>query len=196
MKKNIFLWVSFLINVFFLAMVGFYFFTPYLDFAVIQKSLPRMCRFIENAQSDFNPSLCDLKNSIVPASPDLAASLDAAKMTLNNFFNLLSVGDFNAAALLYGGDYDMLRSWNPTADPNDVAELWKNGCAINGLQCMKAKRIFMGTLLTPSVFQFIVEFQKEDGSIFAAKDGNTRFEYIVNNVDNGFVVMQAPPYQE
>lgn len=304
MKKNIFLFVSFLINVFFLVMVGIYFFTSYLDYAVIQKSLPRMCRFIEATQPNFNSPLCDWKKSIkvvapkegdtwqqgqtysvlwkdgadkvdlflhdvalksqgesvsivdrvygtqnngnyeyqvsaemkpglytwcissnedyvcsgafsiVVASTEVSASSNdvsltgddqasssedvlQAEKTLRSFFDLLSTARYEAAVSLYGGNYEALRSWNPTLDPQNFSELWKNGCEQNGLQCMKVNNIVIMPSLTSPFFQFTVEFVNKDGDIYSdPKTGNTKFDYTVSRVGNEFVVMQGPPYNE
>lgn len=284
MKKNIFLWVSLIVNVFFLAMAGFYFFTP------------RMCRFIEATQLDMNFPLCNGKNSVkivapkegdrwqqgqtysiswnegaakvdlflhdvaikaqgesvsivdriygvqnsgnyeyqvpsemepglytwcissnedyvcsgqfsvVPASSfviypssfsleDISQAVD----TFRQFFDLLSTARYESAVSLYGGDYEVLRSWNPTVDPQNFVELWENGCTINGLQCMEVNNVkVIG--MEPDLdnyFQFTVEFYNDDRGIYSDPiSGNTKFTYTVQKGDNGFVVMQMPPYVE
>lgn len=176
-----------------------------------------MCRFIEATQPDMNFSLCNGKNSVKVVAPkegdrweqgqtysvaspfpsleDFAQAGD----TLRQFFDFLSTARYERAVSLYGGDYEVLRSWNPTVDPQNFAELWKNGCAINGLQCMEVnnvKVIGMGPDLD-NYFQLTVEFYNDDRGIYSEPlSGNTKFTYTVQKGNNGFVVMQMPPYVE
>lgn len=67
--------------------------------------------------------------------------MEEARSALISFFELLNYREYEKAAALYGGEYQGLREWNPLLDPQDHAALLKNGCEINGLQCLHVKRI-------------------------------------------------------
>lgn len=62
MKKNIFFIVSVIINVLFIIIALIYVLTPMFDYAVILKSLPRMCEYAEKNQPDVfkNIKLCHI----------------------------------------------------------------------------------------------------------------------------------------
>ena len=63
MKKNAVITVSIIINIVLLGLFSIYKFTPYLDYAVLVKSLPRLCEYIETTQSDIyeGVQLCHLE---------------------------------------------------------------------------------------------------------------------------------------
>lgn len=50
--------VSILLNVVLLTLLGMYLFTPYLDFSVLNTSIPRLCGYIETHQPEVLPSFC------------------------------------------------------------------------------------------------------------------------------------------
>jgi hypothetical protein len=69
------------------------------------------------------------------------ANLDDAEATLVDYFQYLADGDYERADKLYGGSYESLQEMNPTVFPNDHISLWKNGCTINGYQCLPIRRV-------------------------------------------------------
>lgn len=60
MKKNLPLIISVILNAVLLIMLGIYLFTPWLDYKVISKSLPRLCAYVEKSQPDLTLSFCQL----------------------------------------------------------------------------------------------------------------------------------------
>jgi hypothetical protein len=99
-------------------------------------------------------------------TPPLAHPLDAARTTLASFFSLLNAGEYEPAAELYAGDYDVLRDNNPLIGPDDHAGLLRNACEMNGYQCLKLLRIVSQSQSSPTEFQFTVEFSNADGTAF------------------------------
>lgn len=64
-KLKLLLLISLLINILFMALVGIYLYTPYLDWAVLVKSGPSFCDFITKVDKTFLDSegrvqFCDL----------------------------------------------------------------------------------------------------------------------------------------
>jgi hypothetical protein len=127
-----------------------------------------------------------------------------ARNTLIGFFNHLANGDYQEAAGLYGGEYDVLRQMNPEIDPNDYSSLWNNACQSNGFQCIRIKH---ADLVDQSlnVFTFLVEFNNSDGSLFiqgpccgetiSPEQTISIFTYHVNVLESGNpVVMDLPVY--
>jgi predicted small secreted protein len=53
---------------------------------------------------------------------------------LRAFFDALAAGRYPEASRHYGGDYEVLRGWNPDAAPDDLPALWELACRHNGLQ--------------------------------------------------------------
>ena len=89
-----------------------------------------------------------------------------AETALRDFFQALSVGDYETAAALYGGSYDTLRAMNPSCDPNDPAALWRAGCEMNSLVCLPVSRVLEAQTLSESETLFAVEFLEKDGTVF------------------------------
>jgi hypothetical protein len=87
-------------------------------------------------------------------------------MTLARFFDLLNARQYQAAADLYAGDYEVLRDNNPLVGPDDHAALLRNACEINGYQCLKLLRVVSEEQSSPAESHFVVEFINPDGSTF------------------------------
>ena len=126
-----------------------------------------------------------------------------ARQALETFFALLYEGRYAEAVAYYGGDYQVLRDWNPPVDPDDYTRLLENGCTIDGLMCLALKGICTEEALSPVEYRFTVQFAAPDGSTFArplyccggsSEPSMDRFVYTVLKVDGSFLVQELPPY--
>lgn len=143
-----------------------------------------------------------------PTSPSTGtvaqANLDQAGSALVSFFDALNEGRYADAVPLYGGDYDMLRDWNPNTAPDDYPKLFEGGCRTNGLQCLKVKDVVKAEQVSPTDLQLTVEFQNPDGTPFeqgpccgdnsAEQPTRTQFDYIVVKRGEQFLVQGLPVY--
>lgn len=131
--------------------------------------------------------------------------LKKARNALTTFFELLNQQEYEQAAELYGGDYQGLRDSNPLLGPQDYVALLRNGCEINGLQCLRAKRIVDEKAVSLAEYHFAVEFMNQDGSLFVRGPccgGNatdfppeSQFAYTVIRTCAGeFLVLELPVY--
>lgn len=142
-----------------------------------------------------------LAQASASAAPE---DLAGAQETLITYFNLLKEGEYEQAAGLYGGDYTQLTDNNPEIDPSDHAALLEAGCTRNGLQCLAVKNIANVAPLSPTDYRFTIEFQNQDGSLFAlgpccgadpeAFPPFTQFDFRVRKTDDRFVVLDLPVY--
>lgn len=132
-----------------------------------------------------------------------SAEYDAARDTLVRYFTLLNEGNYGNAVDLYGGGFEVLRDWNPTADPDDLAGLLESGCTVNGLRCLPIKEIMPLETNDPNTFDFAVQFENPDGSLFVLNPGGdwpngttpqSLFEYTVVKTGDDFVVQDLPVY--
>lgn len=131
--------------------------------------------------------------------------LEKARSALISFFDLLRQREYEKAAELYAGDYQGLRDSNPLLDPQDHAALLKNGCEINGLQCLQIKRIVDEQAVSLAEYHFTVEFLNQDGSLFVRGPccgGNatdfppeSQFAYtVLRSCAEEFLVIELPVY--
>jgi hypothetical protein len=150
-------------------------------------------------------------SEIIPAcSPasgteEPSEGLQKARNVLTTFFEVLNQREYEKAIALYGGDYQGLRDSNPFVDPTDYTTLLTHGCEMNGLQCLKVKRIVNEKVVSPAEYHFIVEFLNQDGSLFVRGPccgGNatdfppeSQFAYTVTrNCAGEFLVLELPVY--
>lgn len=129
---------------------------------------------------------------------------DQAHQALEDFFERLAEGEYEAAAAQYGGSYKTLVSFNPDMDPNDHAALWQSGCQVNGLQCLTIRTATFNEVTDIGEYIFTVEFKTQDGSLFelgacCGEDPTTppqfQFEYrVVEGGDGQFRVLDMPVY--
>lgn len=127
-----------------------------------------------------------------------------AQQALIDFFSSLEQGYYPAAAMLYGGSYEILVTNNPELDPDNLAGLWENACTVNGFQCINIRAITFNELTLKGEYIFTVEFENSDGSLFelGACCGETpttppqfQFEYrVVESGDGVFLVLDLPVY--
>ena len=95
-------------------------------------------------------------------SDDEALAVDA----LFTFFDKLQAGDYDQVAQYFGGSYDVLTGYNPAVAADDVATLWRNGCSINGLNCLAARRVTLADRPAEGEYLFNVEFTTREGELF------------------------------
>jgi hypothetical protein len=124
-----------------------------------------------------------------------------AEQALRDFLNALNAGDYILGAKLYGGDTEILQTWNP--DIQDDLPAWlERACTQNGLVCMAPRTVTYRGLDSESNYQFIVEFTNSDGALFVQgpccgeESGATfsRFVFRVKKIESGYVVLDLPPY--
>ena len=138
------------------------------------------------------------------APTSLPSTACEAQEVLIHFFDFLNEKQYAEADTLYGGDYEQLQVFNPSADPADHAALWSWSCESAGLQCLKVRSATF-TILQGDTYVFQVEFSNADGSLFVlgpccgADETEmppvSLFEYRVARTDDGhFRVLDLPPY--
>lgn len=119
-----------------------------------------------------------------------------ANASLTQFLGLLHERAYAAAGGRYGGDLSQLRAWNPEVGQNDVVALWKNGCEINGLQCLRVASVVPMSHDGDDTFNFSVTFTTNEGTLFAVH-GQSDFPFVVRAGSDGlYLVETIPPYQE
>jgi len=129
---------------------------------------------------------------------DSHSDVDKAQETLLRFFSLLNQGHYAEVVDLYGGPYDVLQAWNPTADAQDYAELLERGCMANGLQCLPVKQILAVENGSRDRFIFTVTFENPDGSLFVLNPEGaiprSEFDYTVVRSEEDYIVEELPVY--
>lgn len=90
-----------------------------------------------------------------------------AQDALTQFFAALHDKRYAEAVEMYGGDYDTLRDWNPSVDPNDYAELWRNGCEMNGLNCLAVNATEVGGRSPDGSYVINAWFTEANGNGFS-----------------------------
>ena len=133
-------------------------------------------------------------------------SMDYAEEALIKYFSLLDEEKFNEATQYYGGNYETLRGFNSSVDPDDYSELFLKACRYSGLNCLKVKNIVDKKAISPTEFEFSIQFLNRDGNVFelgpcCGEIENTEklpvqtdFTFKVKKIGNKFVVMDLPVY--
>lgn len=127
---------------------------------------------------------------------------EISREALVSYFDLLNKKQYSDAIKYHGSGYDYLKDWNPGLKSGDYESLIKNGCEVNGLQCLKIKKILSQQKISETDFKFIVQFENNDGTIFVEEinenenrsSTKTDFEYIVRKINNRFLVITQPVY--
>lgn len=128
-----------------------------------------------------------------------------AQHALMGFLEDLHNGKYAEAAQFYGGSYETMIDHNPDINPNDHATLLRNACTLNGMQCFRGKIIGLEEKESDAKYVFMVEFRKDDGTLFAlgpccgsdqtSTPPQSVFLFTVIKVyQNEFIVMDMPPY--
>jgi len=139
--------------------------------------------------------------------PSVEAKSDEeqARQVLVSFLASLHDGQYDQAALLYGGTYETMIANNPEIAPDDYTGLLRNACAVNGIQCLRVKSAQLDRQVSEKEFVFKVEFLNADGTLFVlgpccgADEINSPpqsvFYLTVLKVEpDRFAVMDMPPY--
>jgi hypothetical protein len=125
--------------------------------------------------------------------------------TLLEFLTDLHAGRYSEAAGLYAGSYETLIYMNPSVDPQNREALLRNACTINGVQCLQVRTAVLDSQTSANEYQFKVEFQTKDGSLFVLGPccGASETEQpplsvfhlrVIKNSEGRFQVMDMPPY--
>ncbi len=139
-----------------------------------------------------------------PAPPPAANEFEKAREALTSYFSLLHQGRYTEAISYYGGDYEILRGWNPDVHEEDHVTLFTLGCTANGLMCLPVGNIVTEEQVSPNEFRFTVEFVNDDGTQFVRgpccgateeeMPPQSEFTYTVKKVDDKFLVQELPVY--
>ena len=124
-----------------------------------------------------------------------------AEQALRDYLTALHAGDFILGAKLFGGDTELLQTWNPDIT-NDLPALLERACAQNGLVCMTPRTVTYRGLDADGAYQFLVEFNNPDGTLFrqgpccGETEGPsfTSFLFRVVKTESGYAVLDLPPY--
>ena len=129
---------------------------------------------------------------------------EEARTSLIEFMLLLNTKEYEQAAQLYGGSYELMQTWNPDIAPSDHVQLWEHACEWNGLMCLEVRTATLREQ-QGDTFVFQVEFSNPDGSLFvqgpccgASEEEMppvSQFEYLVGKTAEGtYLVLTLPPY--
>ncbi len=126
---------------------------------------------------------------------------DEAEQVLREYLYTLNKGDYISGAKLYGGSIELLQIWNPDIT-DDLPAFLERACTQNGLVCMIPLSIAYRGIDANGNYQFRVEFSNPDGSLFVQgpccgeENGVTftSFLFRVARTDNGYAVLDLPPY--
>jgi hypothetical protein len=147
--------------------------------------------------SQFAVDLQAQANFNLNAPPEKAG----AEQALRDFLTALHAGDFILGAKLYGGDTELLQTWNPDIT-DDLPALLERACTQNGLVCMTPRTVTYRGLDGDGAYQFLVEFNGPDGALFrqgpccGETEGPsfTSFLFRVVKTGSGYAVLDLPPY--
>jgi hypothetical protein len=141
---------------------------------------------------------------LITPTPSTPNDLKSAREALIAFFSLLHAQRYSEATNYYGGTYDTLRDWNPVVARDDHATLFRKGCTMNGLRCLKIRAIMREEQVSPTEFRFMVEFMNDDGTVFMCgpccgateteMPPQAQFSLTVKKVDSRFLVQDLPVY--
>lgn len=113
------------------------------------------------------------------------------------FYTALHDGRYNAASQLYGGNYDLLRGYNPYTDPNDKAGLLNAACTQNGFQCLRPAALYSVGETSDRNLVFELSFLRSNGNLYKDRNGRTEFPVTVRIGNDGrYRVQELPPYSE
>ena len=132
---------------------------------------------------------------------NLPPEKELAEQVLREYLSALNQGDYILGAKHYGGDTEILRTWNPDI-PDDLPALFERACTQNGLVCMNPLSIAYRGVDEFGNQLFQVEFSNPDGSLFqqgpccGEEEGPiiTTFLFRVQKTEVGYVVLDLPPY--
>lgn len=127
-----------------------------------------------------------------------------AKDVLMRYFDCLEGGDFEEAANLYGGSYELLQNYNPDLDSDDREEMLSRACYQNGFQCLQIQVATFNELTEKGEYIFTVQFLDAEGELFVLEaccgeqpetPPEFQFEYrVVKNGYGDYQVLDLPVY--
>jgi hypothetical protein len=94
-----------------------------------------------------------------------AKGLEPARNLLVRYFKLLHDGYYDEAVALYGGEYETLATWNPDVPADHYGQLFATACEVQ-LRCLEVRRVVRAKAVSTSQFEFVVEFNNENGTLF------------------------------
>lgn len=175
-----------------------------LDFAICGTALAVILSLVL-VLADLGLTSQDSESKEEATTPDSEKSEEKhyqdPRQALDDFLTYLHEGQYEEAAELYGGDYEMLEEYNPNVNPQNRSELLARYCTINGGMCLEPKIMDLQTF-SEDHFTGTVRFFYSDGDVykvgpFAGEEGEpTIFEadYDVIKINDNYKVMQLPPY--
>jgi hypothetical protein len=98
-------------------------------------------------------------------APPMPDDWQKAQLALQDYFTALSAGQFDRAAGLYGGSYELLLEGNPYLEPHNHAALLGYACQSRYPCGLRVKSIYLKSQST-NQFTFTLEFTNPDGSPF------------------------------
>jgi hypothetical protein len=116
---------------------------------------------------------------------------DTPKGTLKLYFDALNKEDFDSVTRLYGGSYETLQGYNPNIDANNMIELMKSYCTINGGQIVNIDKIVSEEKKSEEEYIFKLTLKNKDGTPF---QNGKKYNYTVKNIEGHFTVLDLPPY--
>lgn len=159
---------------------------------------------------DIDPTNIDTSNApiIIETNEDqneMPDTEETAEATLYAFYELLNVGDYEHAAGLFGGSYEMLEDYNPDIEVSDKAGLLEAGCQLNGLVCLPVLNVNYVQDIDQHEFVYEVTFENPNGTPFEIGPCCGEDEdhiapqsifvvHVVCDVSNSCQVIDLPPY--
>jgi hypothetical protein len=89
-----------------------------------------------------------------------------SKTALIDFHQSLNQGQYDQAAALYGGSYEILQGYNPEMDPSGREELLQSACTMNGFICLPIHEANLVSTSIPGDYVYEVTFKNSDGTTF------------------------------
>lgn len=135
-----------------------------------------------------------------------SSDLETQALTaVEDFYGLLNHKQYQRAAELYGGSYDVLIGYNPTIDNKEKSSLLRAACRFNGFVCLDILSAELIDVNDQGEFIYEVKFANPDGSEFVLGPccGATEEEMpptstfsvrVVCEEDGSCLVMDLPPY--
>jgi len=128
-----------------------------------------------------------------------------ARSAVTKFHEFLNLGEYEQAADLYGGSYDVLLGYNPSLSEDDTMDMLKAACEFNGFMCLGILRAELMEGNDGDEIVFKVKFANPDGSEFvlgpccgASEEEippvSTFMVHVQCEDDGTCLVMDLPPY--
>jgi hypothetical protein len=139
------------------------------------------------------------------SQPQDPVEIGAARQALEAYLDALQRGSYGEVAEMYGGELEGLQELNPGISADDHAALFQAACTQNGFVCdLSILNEVSAVKITPTKFRFVVELQSLDGMQFilgsccggdlSGETMVTQFEFYVEKVDGGYLVLSLPIY--